>query len=102
MSRALISVTDLRGADLRGASFACPDCTIVSVTFSNLTGADLRRVDFGPSWIANASFEAADLRGANFADTIGLPWSLRDAVYDDDTRLPVGVDPETWEMVYQP
>ena len=70
--------------------------------FSNLFRADLRGTDFGRSRIDDSIFEDADLRGANFADTRGLPLSMRGAIYNDDTVLPVGIDPDVWEMVYRP
>ncbi len=99
---ALILGTDLRGADLRDARIACRDCGTHTGMFSNLFRADLRGADFGRSRIDDSIFEDADLRGANFADTRGLPLSMRGAIYNDDTVLPVGIDPDVWEMVYRP
>ena len=94
---------DLRGADLRRARLGCQDCSFMSpMLFANLNGADLRGTQFGRSHISRAVFEEADLRGANLAATRGLPASLRGALYDRDTRLPEGIDPEQWNMVYVP
>lgn len=99
---ALVFGTDLRGADLRDARIACRDCGTHTGMFSNLFGADLRGADFGRARIDDSIFEDADLRGANFADTRGVPMSMRGAVYNHDTVLPVGIDPDIWEMAYRP
>lgn len=95
--------TDLRGADLRGARVACRDCSSLSVAlFTNFSGADLRGVDFGKTFIKGALMEGADLRGADMALTHGWPASLRYAKYNDRTRLPAGIDPAKRKMVYVP
>ena len=99
----VLFAADLRGADLRGARLGCHDCSAVTtIMHANLKGADLRGTQFGRSDIDDSSFEEADLRGANLAATRGPPASLRGALYDRDTRLPEGIDPERWEMIYVP
>ena len=98
---------DLRGVDLRGVAFPFqhigPMETAISY-FDNarLDDADLRRVDFSQSMIFNAVFDGADLRGANLADTLGPPKSMRGARYDRYTRLPDEIDPKEWHMIYVP
>lgn len=98
---------DLRGVDLRGVEFPFehigPMETAISYfDNSRLDDADLRRVDFSQSMIFRAVFDGADLRGANLADTMGPPKSMRDALYDRYTQFPDGIDPEEWQMIYVP
>ena len=98
-----IAVADLRGADLRDVRIVCEDCSTWSLLDgSNLNGADLRGAHLGSSVIQRSAFEEADLRGANLAETEGMPRSLRGALYDRHTVLPERIDPEIWEMVYVP
>ena len=98
---------DLRGVDLRGVAFPFehigPMETAISYfDNSRLDDADLRRVDFSQSMIFNAVFDGADLRGANLTDAMGPPKSMRGALYDRHTRLPEGIDPKEWQMIYVP
>ena len=98
---------DLRCADLRGVTFPTwypkPDW-VHSSTFDEVRfdGADLRGVGFNRALIFGAVFDEADLRGANLADTIPLPKSMRGALYDRHTRLPDWIDPKEWQMIYVP
>ena len=103
MGPANISAADLRGADLRDVRIVCRDCSTQSLLMSsNFNGANLRGAHLGSSNIHRSAFERADLRGANFAETEGVPKSLREALYNRHTRLPERIDPEEWEMVYVP
>ena len=98
---------DPRGVDLRGVEFPFqhigPMETAISYfDNSRLDYADLRRVDFSQSMIFNAVLDGADLRGADLADTLGPPKSMRGALYDRHTRFPDGMDPKEWQMIYVP
>ena len=114
---------DLRGADLRNADFSCRTCAaqsdggVSTFTFAHLNEADLRGVNFGRTIFLGSVFDGADLRGADLSDTVWSAWpatinSLRGALYDRHTRLPVPrpcppnstceFDPEDWGMIYVP
>ena len=98
-----ISAADLRGADLRDVRIMCRDCSTQSLLMSsNFNGANLRGAHLGSSNIHRSAFEKADLRGANFTETEGVPKSLRGALYNRHTQLPERINPEEWEMVYVP
>lgn len=98
-----ISATDLRGADLRGVRIVCRNCSTWSLLMSSdFGGADLRQAHFGASHISGSAFDEADLRGANLAETEGVPRSLRGALYDRHTKFPERIEPKRWGMVYVP
>ncbi len=61
--------------------------------FSNPSGADLKDAHFETTRIDKSVFEGADLRGADLSGTVGLPASLRGAMYDRQTRLPKRIVP---------
>ena len=119
----VFGAADLRGADLRNADFSCRTCTaqsdggVSTFTFAHLNEADLRGVNFGRTMFLGSVFDGADLRGADLSDTVWSAWpatinSLRGALYDRHTRLPVPrpcppnstceFDPDDWGMIYVP
>ena len=95
-----VSNADLRGADLRGSRLSCRDCAVWSTAMSaNFSRADMRGFDFGSSRVDDSVFDGADLRGANLANTRGVPRSFREALYDVRTRFPAGFNPLAWKMI---
>lgn len=98
-----ISAADLQEADLRDLRIGCRNCSTQSLLMSsNFNGADLRKAHLGASNIHRWAFDGADLRGANLAETEGVPRSLRGALYNRHTRLPEHIDPEKRGMIYVP
>lgn len=83
LDRADLRKTDLQKANLRGAS----------IKFANLSEADLRDANLGLVGAQFANMQRADLRGANLHGA-SLTWAkLTNALYDQQTRWPVGFNP---------
>ena len=101
---------DLAGANLRGATFR--DGTrlhLVTINGANLEGTDFEQVEIesvnfrganlrnakGFTKLKEANFQRADLRGADFSgvETPLIEVDFTDAIYDDRTKFPKGIDP---------
>jgi Pentapeptide repeats (8 copies) len=89
-----LSGLDLSGLDLRDADFSGSDLYGAKLTDSHLT-----RTNFsGKTNLAYADLRGADLSEANLSSAILIGANLEDtvtqgALYDDDTKFPVGFDP---------
>jgi uncharacterized protein YjbI with pentapeptide repeats len=108
----LISDTDFSFADVRGASFYWDPLIDVRFEGANLEGTDLagtdlirvnfrsanlRNADLGPSGLGGPPCVfGCDFTGANLEGTI-----FTEAQYDEDTRLPEGVDKAKWGMTFR-
>ena len=79
---------DLHGAFLRRLDFSGFSFRDANLSRADLSGALLRRAD-----LANADLRQTVLRGADLTDVVNLTVDqLREAVIDDDTRLPDYID----------
>jgi uncharacterized protein YjbI with pentapeptide repeats len=80
----LMNNANLEGLDLMGADFEKV----------NLRGANLRNTkNFGT--VSKTTFDGADLRGADLSSipTPLVEVTFKEAIYDENTRFPEGVDP---------
>ncbi|AFE05046.1 WD repeat-containing protein [Corallococcus coralloides DSM 2259] len=101
-TKARLSDTVFRGADLREANFSKARCYRTVFSGANLRGArfegaelssnrfdgaDLRDVDFSGAKMNYVDFRGADLTGAR------MPDNAKDSKYDEKTRWPKGYKP---------
>jgi Pentapeptide repeats (8 copies) len=87
--------TNLAGADLSGS-----DLRKAVLDHANLTGVNLQNANLRRSFLAGADLSCANLCGANlsqavFEDSDHELLILQDAVYDELTQFPDGVDPRS-------
>ena len=116
LTSANLGYTDLTGSDFRESEFksvAVYGATLNQVNFEGLDlstiqlnerklrGANLRNVK-DMSYIYNADFYEADLRGANFSNAVEFqPAAFRKAKYDQHTRWHKNFDPKSRGLVYE-
>lgn len=93
-----VQTCDFTGADLSNAKFV--GTTLSGVRYDDkppaavLVKAKLIAAIFHHAYIGHADFTGADLSGANFSHAMGLEQAnLKDVVYDDTTRWPLGFVP---------
>lgn len=87
-SRTIFASSQMSGAhiykaELSNADLSCANLTSTSVAASDLTGADLSAAD-----LTKAQFPNTRLAAANLASAILEGTDLREAILDENTRLP--------------
>lgn len=91
-----LSGSDLSGSRLGEASLAHGDLSSATLDFADLSRADLRGADLTGASLVETTFWNADLRGADLSRCRNIVMAnLRHSRYDDSTRWPSGLDPQT-------
>lgn len=67
---------------------------------TNFRCADLGSCDFtNAKFTSKTDMEKANLMNTNFSNTEGKYLNLTNAFYNDNTKLPIGIDPEDYQMI---
>lgn len=84
---------DIPKVDIRGAFVRRVDLTDAVLRGANLSNADATGALFRGADFAGALLAGTNLRGADLTGAINLTaGQLAEAIIDDDTRLPAGID----------
>src|SRR5215468_3162533 len=93
LDRANLAEADLTAAKLTAASLISAILTEAVLTEADLTRANLTTANLTGANLTKANFTKANLSRADLSETKGLTCDqIRDAITDNDTKLPTGVN----------
>lgn len=93
MATSSARIRDIPKVDIRGAFVRRVDLTDAILRGANLSDADATGALFRGADFAEARLARTILRGADLTGAINLTaGQLAEAIIDDDTRLPAGID----------
>lgn len=106
LSDAVLEGADFNKADLYWASFfraKCKGCNFRDARLSGamLENADLRETDVRGAYVSYDNLGgSSSVAGSNLTDAQWSGADLRGCEYDEDTLLPIGLDPEVEGMTF--